>query len=548
MITWIQVLLQKHHKIIFSVLLFVIIIAFVFTIGSSIPFFGGNEASATVNRKNFYGYNLDDQYQMAQLQRQAVLDLRLSDARIDQNSLTEAMLKSAYLGYAAKKMCVNRISNSEFEAFVKSLPKFQKDGKFDAAAWKEFSTAFTKSMALDEDKFAAMMASVAVVRSMEKLFAGPGYVSDVEVSRFYEEQNGVWNVLIASLNYEKFNPKTKATEEELQKYFELNKESFRVPAAVALDVAFIPAKDFAVADENFSEEEIEKFYRSTIRKYLTQDEKGIKAKDLKDVKAEVVKDLKNANAVNRALSKADEILTGIYDADVKFASAEFKKILSDAKLDLKSLPLVRPDEKKPDGIPAEVFDAGFELNEQKFYCDPVAAEDGAYLVFFRESKASYLPEFAQVKAEVERAYLAQKKSELFSKKGQDFAEKMKASKADAKAFEAAAKADGFEVKDIEKFSFANPMSMGMENAKFYGALARTLPMMKAGEVSPMVTLSGEGFVVFAKSFAAPDKNASKAEIEKLANRARAEFSQVSSGFIINHYINAGMPKSAVPEE
>ncbi len=548
MITWIQVLLQKHHKIIFSVLLFVIIIAFVFTIGSSIPFFGGNEATATVSRKNFYGYNLDDQYQMAQLQRQSILDLRLSDAKIDQNSLTEAMLKSAYLGYVAKNMCVNRISNSEFEAFVKSLPKFQKDGKFDVAAWKEFSTAFTKSMGLNDDQFAAMLASVAVARSMDKIFVGPGYVTDVEVSRFYEEQNGVWNVLVASLNFEKFNPKTKATEEELLKYFELNKESFRVSAAVALDVAFIPAKDFAVADENFSDDEIEKFYRSTIRKYLTQDEKGIKAKDLKDVKADVVKDLKNANAVNRALSKADEILTAIYDSDAKFASAEFKKILSDAKLELKSLPLVRPDENKPDGIPAEVFTAGFELGEQKFYCDPVAAEDGAYLVFFRESKASYLPEFAQVKAEVEKAYLAQKKAELFSQKGQDFAEKMKNAKVDAKAFEAAAKADGFDVEDIEKFSFANPMSMGMKNAKFYAALARTLPVMKAGEVSPMVTLSGEGFVVFAKSFVSPDKTASKAEIEKLLKRARAEFSQVSSSFIINHYINAGMPKSAVSEE
>ena len=248
------------------------------------------------------------------------------------------------------------------------------------------------------------------------------------------------------------------------------------------------------------------------------------------------------------MSKADEILTAIYDSDAKFASAEFKKILSDAKLELKSLPLVRPDENKPDGIPAEVFTAGFELGEQKFYCDPVAAEDGAYLVFFRESKASYLPEFAQVKAEVEKAYLAQKKAELFSQKGQDFAEKMKNAKVDAKAFEAAAKADGFDVEDIEKFSFANPMSMGMKNAKFYAALARTLPVMKAGEVSPMVTLSGEGFVVFAKSFVSPDKTASKAEIEKLLKRARAEFSQVSSSFIINHYINAGMPKSAVSEE
>ena len=244
MITWIQVLLQKHHKIIFSVLLFVIIIAFVFTIGSSIPFFGGRDGSVRVSRQNFYGYNLDDRAQMAQLQRQAILDLSLSGIRPDNNSLTFKMLESAYLQSAAKNMCINRISDADFEKFVKSLPAFQKGGSFDAEAWKDFSQDFTRQMGLSDEQFAAMLASIAVERRVQKLFVGPGYATDAEIARSFEQLNGVWNLYVASLPYDKFDPKTNVSDEDLQKYLDINKEAFRIPAAVGFDVVFFAAKDF----------------------------------------------------------------------------------------------------------------------------------------------------------------------------------------------------------------------------------------------------------------------------------------------------------------
>ena len=50
MITWIQIALQKHHKVVFSVLLFFIIIAFVFTIGA-VPFFGDSPRGGLLDYK-----------------------------------------------------------------------------------------------------------------------------------------------------------------------------------------------------------------------------------------------------------------------------------------------------------------------------------------------------------------------------------------------------------------------------------------------------------------------------------------------------------------
>jgi peptidyl-prolyl cis-trans isomerase D len=53
MISFLERILQKHHKWLFSILLVIVIISFVFTVGSS----PGIERSG-VTARNFFGYNL----------------------------------------------------------------------------------------------------------------------------------------------------------------------------------------------------------------------------------------------------------------------------------------------------------------------------------------------------------------------------------------------------------------------------------------------------------------------------------------------------------
>ncbi|MBO7521341.1 MAG: peptidyl-prolyl cis-trans isomerase [Opitutales bacterium] len=544
MITWIQVLLQKHHKIIFSVLLFVIIIAFVFTIGSSIPFFGGRDGSARVSRANFYGYNLDDPNQIATLRYQAVLDLNLAGARADGNSVFSKIILSAYLQHVARQMRINRVSGEELEKFITSLPAFQKDGSFDAEAWKDFSRNFTQGMNLTDKQFADMLERIAVENKVQNLIAGPGYATEAEVEDSYCLQNGVWNLCAASLNYASFDPKTKFTDEDLQKFFDANKEIFRVPAAMGFDVVFFAAKDFPpAAEENFTGEEIEKFYKQTIRKYLARDEKGVKIKDLKDVKDDVIKDLKNESAIKRALVKADGVIDAICESNAGFASGEFKGILEDENLSVKSLPLLLPGEKAPDGTPREVVARAFEakLTPETFYCDPIRTDDGAYLVFLRESKPSYIPQMGEVRAQVERAYLESKKREAFAALGSELSEKLRAeaAKGGEKVFAQTAKNSGFEVQNIEKFIFSNS---AVSDAALYRALDSVLPKMSGGDVSDMHIVGGTGYIVYVKSFEKPNLNGDAADLKTLASQMAANFARYSEIGILNAKIGEQLPK------
>lgn len=544
MITSIQVLLQKHHKFIFSILLFVIIVAFVFSIGSSIPFLGENMPSARPDKQTFYGYNLDDESQMRQLQLQSILEIRLAGETPTQQSLQSTMFKQAFLLSLARSLSVYQVSDAEFKAYVHSRPVFKNaDGSFNAQAWTSFVENFEKQNGINRESLTYALTQDALVERMQNLVMGPGFVLDDEINQAYSDAYGIWNLAIASLDFAKFNPEIKPTEEQLKAFYEANKEGFRVPEAVASDAAFIPA---AKKESKFSDEEIEGHYRKTMMKYLSYvDEKPVIA-DLKDVRAKVVADLQKAVGVKDALSKADEVVTKIYEADAKLASEELKKILSDAKLEIKSLPLVRPTDKElPKGVPANVLQASFKLNAEQFYTDPVETEDGAWLVFFRESKPSFVPEFASIKDAVASAYKAQQRAKMFSENGQALSKKLAqdVKAGGIEAFKKDAKVSGFETSEIDKFSFANQAFQNQAMYATLDVLSNTLSKMKAGDVSPMMTVGGKGYIVYAKSFEMPKAEVQKKDLKEIAQRAQMYLRNISAVTAISNAIDSAMPKA-----
>ncbi len=540
MITWIQVLLQKHHKIIFSVLLFVIIIAFVFSIGSSIPFFGGGyggESSAT--RKDFYGYNLEGGPQAEALAFQARLAFMFDGATPTNRMYSDEIKKQAYLLHLANSLSVGRVSDSEFKAYVHSLPAFKgPDGKFSPEKWKEFIDTYLKVPGMSEEFLNRAIAQLALVERMQNLVSGPGYVLTEEVKSVYDESNGKWDVAVAEADFGAFNPKIEADEAKLKTFYEANREAFRIPAAVAVDAVLIPASGFADDKEALSDADVEKHYRATMRKYLSFKDGQPEIKDLKDVRAEVEKDLRASNAVTRAFSKAEEVVMRLYDADAKFGSEEFKKLVAEEKLALKKLPFIRPDQPLPEGVPAEVAKSAIGLTAENFYCDPVVTDEGAWLVFFRESKDSYVPEFAEAKAAVEAAYSAERKAEAFSEMGGSFSKSAgeAVKTGGAKAFGDAAKAAGFKVTEIEKFSFADPAFRNASMARYWGVLKDALSKMKPGEVSPMFTADGKGFVVYASAFSAPERD--DAKLKQLEEEAVSFMKACSASSVLHNAIGS----------
>lgn len=187
MITWIQIVLQKHHKPVFMVLLVAIVIAFVFTIGS-VPFLGDRNR-AWDNTKEFYGYNLSDENVKANLQNLAVYDAILGQKNIrTQQQMTQLMLRQAYLLSAARELGMSQVSEDELREYVQSSPAFKNaSGNFDPELWKKF---VSDRGLMSEELLSYIISQNALANKVEKLMGGPGYLPLSYIENQYKKFYG----------------------------------------------------------------------------------------------------------------------------------------------------------------------------------------------------------------------------------------------------------------------------------------------------------------------------------------------------------------------
>lgn len=537
MITWIQLVLQKHHKSVFSVLLVVIIIAFVFTIGQ-VPFLGDRN-SAWDEHKDFYGFDLSNQAVVSQLQTCAFYEAILGGMQIQtQQQLTRMILRQAYLLSLAKDLNIRQVSEAELRDYVQKAPIFlNPDGTFSTQLWNNFKQERIGTGRISDESLTFIIAQNALVSKMSKLLGGPGYVFKSEVEREYNQSYGTWDFNLAILEYDDFKPEIKVDPAALENYFKANIENYRVGEGVVLETAFFPASKYASSVKAPSQEEIAAFYGANMRKYATQKDGKPFVPQLSDVSEKVKADILADAALRQAASAAEELAIAIYDSGAKMNSPEVRKIFSDAKVELKKSDVIRTTDKSaPKGIPENVAAAGLQLDENSFYTDPIPVSDGVWFVMLVQKVDSYLPKFADVKQQVEKDYLESQKQKLFAERGATLDAALAKAVAEGKSFADVAKASGAKVEAVKNFSLTKFSSTAPAVMNAYSVIRSELPKMKVGGVSKMQTLSKNGYIVNLVKFTKPSEPATAADYKKLAQNIEMAFSAFSSNTVVGDMI------------
>src|SRR5690625_545677 len=117
MISEIQTKLQKHNKIVFTVLLAIIIVAFVFTIGN-MPGIGGAEPQTV--RSDYFGYNLQSERDVRELLRFGEISYRIEngEGEINPNQLQSYVLDRIAFENIADSLKIPSPTEEEFRYFV----------------------------------------------------------------------------------------------------------------------------------------------------------------------------------------------------------------------------------------------------------------------------------------------------------------------------------------------------------------------------------------------------------------------------------------------
>lgn len=533
MITWIQIALQKHHKVVFSVLLFFIIIAFVFTIGA-VPFFGDSPRGGLLDyKKNFYGFDLSSAATSESLRNKAYMEAVFAGANVrNAQQLEMLMLRKAYLLSVANELGMRGISDAEVADYVRNSPYFfDESGKFSEQRWNEFKS----QLRIGEAEFNAIVAENAMTTKIAELIGGPGYGLKAEIEEQYNRYYGKYDFEMATLSFADFKPEIPVTQEILENYFKLNAESYRIGDGYVLQTVFFPAKDFAAKISAPTDEQLSAFYGTNMRKYMEQRDGKPYIPQLSEIREKVVSDYLLGESQRMASTAAEEFVMGVYDSEAKFGDERITAILGNPELKVSTLPAIRTtDNSLPEGVTMSIAGAGFKLDENLFYSDPVVEQDGAYVVILKEKLASYVPEFADVKDKVEANYVAGEKARLFAEKGAKLDDALKAAVAEGKSFEDVAKENGAKVEKVQNFSMSDPTGAPQSVLQAYNALG-VLSNLKAGTVSKMQTVGDNGYIFYLEKFYAPEQTEAAGFATMVENYQDA-FGRITSNTIVSEMI------------
>lgn len=535
--------MQKHHKPVFMVLLVAIVIAFVFTIGQ-VPFLGDRNRSWD-NAKEFYGYDLSDEGVRSNLQTLAVYDAILGNKNLrTQRQLTQLMLRQAYLLSLARELGIIQVSETELKEYVQSAPAFRNAaGGFDAAAWKKF---IAERGRMSEEALSYVIAQNALADKVEKLLGGPGYLPLSYVENQYKKYYGKWDFAVAALSFENFNPEIKVDPSELEKFFKENAEAYRIGDGAVLETVFFPSVKYAASVPAPTNAEISAFYGSNMRKYATQKDGKPYVPALSEIADKVKADALADSALRAAAKAAENLAISIYDSGAKMGSAELKKLVADAKAEVKKLPLIRKtDSELPKGVEISVAQAGMGLDEKTFFSDPIPSENGVTVVILAEKVPSYLPKLADVKGKVEADYKLSQKRKLFSERASALDKALQSAK-DEKSFEKIARDGGAKVSDYKDYVIATARP---DNASYavYSAAASELPRLAPGKISPLQTIAGDGYILFASKFTPPAMDASNKDLAEMRANAERSFAEISAGGVVAEMISKESAAAAPAE-
>src|SRR5579863_3638225 len=174
MISWIQRSFQRHFRVVFGLLLAVVIISFIFTIGST-P--GIGRAEHAVVARDYFGHNLQSKEQAGALFEDARLSAYLQyGSSLNADRIENYMLIRTAALHLADEMHMPEPTTEQITDYIKRLPVFAgPNGQFDVSRYDSFRSVYRTNGGA-EAEIARVIADDVRATKVQYLVGGPGYI------------------------------------------------------------------------------------------------------------------------------------------------------------------------------------------------------------------------------------------------------------------------------------------------------------------------------------------------------------------------------------
>lgn len=407
MISFLQKVLQKHHKWLFSILLTVVTISFVFTVGSS-PGIGRNTRE---QRKKIFGYDLSSQKNVIQLQREVELSAKLQQIFIGMEQLQNyAILSRLAKLQLAHNFNIPNPDKKSLSRFIEIYPAFiGENQQFDASKYNSSLEQSSKDPT-QLGIFERTIANDFKITVVEKLLAGQGFCLDTQAQLAIAKKMTKYSFLMAKFDGTLVTNGLPYSEDELQQYFETHQDVYKIREQMVLDYVEFPLEAFAKDIAEPSPSDLQYIYNAQKQQFH-----GL-AEGSDALKAALRKAYEHNMADRLAMEAADQFICDLYEQDINCNSEQLKQLIGKRVLKLSTLdPIVLGQFSENEYFSGESLAQASKLNEDRYYSDPVRAKNGnPCVLLYRDCIAPICPPLESVRERVVQDFLVWKKEDGFS--------------------------------------------------------------------------------------------------------------------------------------
>ncbi len=269
-------LMRKHAKSwLIKALIAIIAVVFVFYFGYS---FTSDQALkiAYVNGELINGPEYEKAYRDMLAALQSRYKSMWNDNMIKmfnlKNRALESLITQRLMSQAAKELGLD-VTEAEVQKAIMAYPAFQINGQFDMRRYQ----ALLSNNHMKPEDFETGFTSELLDKKLKQFLFAFLNVTDREVLEYYTFANEKVKIGFVEFDPGSFKQSVKINDAELKKYFEKNKEQYRVPEKISVAYLEIDPKRFEGGIE-ITEKEIQSFYEYNADEYTQP--KQVKARHI----------------------------------------------------------------------------------------------------------------------------------------------------------------------------------------------------------------------------------------------------------------------------
>ena len=318
-------------------------------------------------------------------------------------SVLESLIQQRLLNREAERLGL-AISDSQLVEVLQSIPVFQQDGKFSNQLYKEL----LRNKGLDVVTFESNVRQDMMRQQVVDGYIKNGFISNTVAKNIIRLSGEKREISSIQIQPEKFLPKIKPSNEEIQAYYANHQAEFKRPEEVQVEYLVLSVDDLAKKIQ-VSSDEVKKYFEEHKAEFGQVEER--QASHILLSAPVTASDADKA----AARSKAEELLSQIRQAPQNFAELA-KKYSQDTGSADKGGDLGFFGR----GSMVKAFEDEIFQMEPEEIRGPVQTDFGFHIIKLSAIKSGENVNFDKVKDEVEKKLRRQKSSKDFGDKAEEF--------------------------------------------------------------------------------------------------------------------------------